>query len=52
MFNGGAGGADETLSVVSEAPSVFTGKITHAERNLTRMEGNRAKELETVKRQL
>ena len=51
MFNG-VGGADDTLSVISENPSVFTGKITHAERNLTRMEGNRAKELEVVKKQL
>ena len=52
MFNGA--GPDDTLSVISEVPnpSVFSGKITHAERNLTRMEGNRAKELETVKRQL
>ena len=50
MFNGA--GPDDTLSVISEVPnpSVFSGKITHAERNLTRMEGNRAKELETVKR--
>ena len=44
--------ADDTMSVISETPSVFTGKVTHAERNLTRMDGNRAKELETVKTKL
>lgn len=43
---------DDTLSVISEAPSVFTGKVTHAERNLTRIEGNRAKELEQAKKDL
>jgi hypothetical protein len=43
---------DDTMSVISETPSVFTGKVTHAERNLTRMDGNRAKELETVKTKL
>lgn len=37
---------------MSEAPSVFSGKVTHAERNLTKMDANRAKELETVKKQL
>jgi len=40
---------DDTLSVISETPSVFTGKVTHAERTLTQMGGNRAKELENVK---
>lgn len=43
---------DDTLSVISESPSVFTGKITNAERTLTQMGGNRAKELEQVKRSL
>ena len=43
---------DDTLSVISETPSVFTGKVTHAERNLTQMGGNRAKELEQVKKSL
>lgn len=43
---------DDTLSVISETPSVFTGKVTHAERTLTQMGGNRAKELENVKRTL
>ena len=37
---------------MSETPSVFTGKITHAERNLTKMDGNRAKELEQTKKSL
>ena len=45
-------GGDDTLSVISESPSVFTGKVTHAERNLTQMGGNRAKELENVKQAL
>jgi t-SNARE complex subunit (syntaxin) len=40
------------VSVMSEAPSVFSGKITHAERNLTKMDGNRAKELEQTKKSL
>ena len=44
-------GGDD-MSVISEAPSVFTGKITHAERNLTKLEGNKAKEPELVKKQL
>jgi hypothetical protein len=43
---------DDTVSVISETPSVFTGKVTHAEKNLTRMDGNRAKELETLKSKL
>jgi len=30
----GAGG-DETLSVISETPSVFAGRVTHAEKTLT-----------------
>jgi DNA repair ATPase RecN len=50
VFSNAAG--DDMQSVISETPSVFTGKITHAERNLSKMEGNRAKELEMVKRQL
>lgn len=40
------------MSVISETPSVFSGKITHAEKNLTKLEGNKAKELESVKMQL
>ena len=46
------GGMGDDLSVISETPSVFTGKVTHAEKNLSKIEGNRAKELEIVKRQL
>ncbi len=45
-------GGDDTLSVISETPSVFTGKVTHAEKTLSQMGGNRAKELENVKRAL
>lgn len=48
----GFGGADDTLSVISETPSVFTGKVTHAEKTLSQMGGNRAKELENTKRAL
>ncbi len=40
------------MSIISETPSVFTGKITHAERNLTKMDANRAKDLEQAKLQL
>jgi predicted RNase H-like nuclease (RuvC/YqgF family) len=43
---------DDTMSVMSETPSVFTGKITNAEKNLTKMDGNRAKELEQTKSKL
>ena len=46
------GGVNDDLSVISETPSVFTGKVTHAERNLANMGGNRAKELENVKLKL
>ena len=45
-------GGDDTLSVISEAPSVFPGKVTHAERNLTKLDGNRAKDLEQTKAKL
>lgn len=48
---GGVGG-DDTLSVISETPSVFAGKVTHAEKTLTQMGGNRAKDLENTKRAL
>ena len=48
----GFGAADDTLSVISETPSVFTGKVTHAEKTLSQMGGNRAKELENTKRAL
>ena len=46
------GGMGDDLSVISETPSVFTGKVTHAEKNLSKIEGNRAKELENVKQLL
>ena len=36
----------DDLSVISETPSVFTGKVTHAERNLSKLDNNRAKQLE------
>ena len=47
-----SGFGDDTLSVISESPSVFNGKVTHVERTLSNMGGNRAKELENVKRAL
>lgn len=31
---------------------MFTGKITHAEKNLSKLDGNRAKELEQTKSKL
>ena len=39
------------LSVISEN-TVFTGKITHAEKNLSKLDQNRTKELEQVKKEL
>ena len=38
------------LSVISEN-TVFTGKITHAEKNLSKLDQNRTKELETLKKE-
>jgi len=47
----------DTLSVISEMPgtgmglpSVFGGKITHAERNLTKMDAGRKNEMETLRK--
>ena len=40
--------SEDSMSVISEIPgttSVFSGKITHAERNLSRMEQNKTKEV-------
>jgi hypothetical protein len=31
-------------------PSVFSGKVTHAERNLNRMDAGRQKEMETLRK--
>jgi len=44
--------SEDSMSVISEMPgttSVFSGKITHAERNLSRMEQNKTKEVETLR---
>ena len=38
---------NDGLSVISET-TVFTGKITHAEKNLTKLDQNKAKELERL----
>ena len=35
-------GMGDDLSVISETPSVFTGKVTHAEKNFSKIGGNRA----------
>ena len=43
---------DDNTSVVSENISVFSGKLTHAEKNLNRLDANRGRELETVKNNL
>lgn len=42
---------NEGLSVISEN-TVFTGKITHAEKNLSKLDQNKAKELERVQKEL
>ena len=39
------------LSVISEN-TVFTGKITHAEKNLTKLDQKKSKELEQLKKEL
>jgi len=53
MQSGSVFGGDDTQSMMSEfgggAPSVFSGKITNAERNLSRMDANRGRELENLK---
>lgn len=43
---------NDGLSVISETNSVFTGKITHAEKNLTKIDQNRTKELEIMRKEL
>ena len=40
---------NDGLSVISEVNSVFTGKITHAEKNLTKLDSNKTKELESLR---
>ena len=46
-------GGSDTLSVISEMPSGLTlPRVTQAEKNLSTLGNNRAKELETVKREL
>ena len=41
----------DNLTVISEAPSVFTGKITHAERNLKNLGEKKKDELDNIKMQ-
>jgi len=43
---------NDGLSVISETNTVFTGKITHAEKNLNKMDQNRTKELELTRKEL
>lgn len=52
-LNGGLAGADG-LSVISEQTGVNTvvGRMTHAEKNLNKLENNRAKELERALKEL
>lgn len=38
MSMGGGSTFNDGLSVISETNSVFTGKITHAEKNLTKID--------------
>jgi hypothetical protein len=40
---------DDTLSVISEAPSMFSGKISHAERNLSNVASAKQKEMELMR---
>ena len=42
----------DDLSVISETPSVFPGRVTHAERNLNRLGADRQKDFEQMKQQL
>ena len=47
-------GDSDNMSVMSEmpgggVPSVFSGKVTHAERNLSRMDQGRQKEMESLR---
>lgn len=43
---------NDGLSVISETPSVFTGKITHAERVISKIDQNRTKENEILKKEI
>lgn len=43
---------NDGLSVISETPSVFTGKITHAEKHISKIDQNRTKELDVLRREL
>ncbi len=43
---------NDGLSVISETNSVFSGKITHAEKNLTKIDQNRTKEMELLRKEL
>ncbi len=51
-MSGGASMMNDGMSVISEVNSVFTGKITHAEKNLTKLDTNKSKELEILRRDL
>ena len=42
----------DNMSVISEAPTVFTGKITHAERNLKRLGDKKGEDLDKLKLQV
>ena len=42
----------DNMSVISEAPTVFTGKITHAERNLKKIGEKKNEETDKLKQQV
>jgi len=42
---------NDGLSVISETNSVFSGKVSHAEKNLSKLDNNRTKELEMVRKE-
>jgi chromosome segregation ATPase len=54
--SGGSGGLNDGLSVISETTGFGAmtqfGKISHAEKNLTKLENNRAKDLEKATKEL
>jgi len=47
-FNGESSMMTDNLSVISEN-TVFTGKITHAERNLTKLASKKGEDIEKLK---
>lgn len=50
-FNGEVSQMTDNLSVISEN-TVFTGKITHAERNLTKLANKKGEDVDKLKYQI